>query len=247
MPRPERPLTGDSEIVRFAADLRELRRHAGNPTYRELAETAHFSKASVAEATSGRRLPSWSITSAFVLACGGDVHEWHERWQAMRAGLGRPVNRRPAADERSPASTDDPVLRRSRYSGAEQEIADDADPKRTGCAADPAGVLTLDSVEVTTADHEFLGNAELRHAPTYRVSWGRFVPSNRMLYLRARGTVTVAARRPATGTHGRPYSTGFDGQAVFGAILLTSPGGVEVTVTVQSSAGSGTATTACLR
>ena len=46
MPRPERPLDpSDGPVQRFAGELRELRRRAGNPGYRELALQAGYSAA----------------------------------------------------------------------------------------------------------------------------------------------------------------------------------------------------------
>jgi hypothetical protein len=84
--------------------------------------------------------------------------------------------------------------------------------------------------------------------PVCRASWRRFVPSGCLTYLnKSVITVTVTARRPATGTTGTPNTTRFDGQDVSGSILLDSCGCVEATVAVPSAEGSGTATTACGR
>ncbi|MFC0104899.1 helix-turn-helix domain-containing protein [Kibdelosporangium aridum] len=69
MPRAERPLaTGDSALLRFAADLRLLRQKAGNPTYRELAKRAHFSVTTLSSAANGRQLPSLNVALAYVRA-----------------------------------------------------------------------------------------------------------------------------------------------------------------------------------
>lgn len=86
MPRAERPLaTGDSALLRLAADLRMLRQKAGNPTYRELAKQAHFSVTALSSAANGRQLPSLSVTLAYVRACGGDEAEWEQRWHEVAA------------------------------------------------------------------------------------------------------------------------------------------------------------------
>jgi len=236
MSRPERPLEAlDSTEARFADALRALRRKAGSPTYRDLAVLAHASKASLSAAANGRRLPTWEVTKAFVGACDGDVDEWRGRWEASRLELGLS------------GAPPEIALSAARFVGRRQPVADNADPKRSGCATDPAGIVTLDSVEVHTENQQLLGLAELRHAPTYRVAWGRFVPSERLLYLRAAATITIVARRPATGTIGNTYSAAFDGQDVYGDILLQERGGVEATVTVECASGGGSATTACLR
>lgn len=86
MPRGERPLdAGDSPLLRFAGDLRSLRRNAGGPSYRELAGRAHYSVAALSDAASGRRLPSLAVTLAYVRACDGDTEEWEHRWHAVAA------------------------------------------------------------------------------------------------------------------------------------------------------------------
>lgn len=245
MPRPERSFdpAADAPVVRFAEELRKLRRKAGNPTYRDLAPRALCSKASLSAAASGRRLPTWEVTSGFVRACDGNLEDWRQRWQSARVEMGLPPA--PPATRREARVAAEPV-RTPRFLGRHEAVADNADPKRSRCASDPAGVVTLDRVEVHTARQELLGVAELRHAPTHRAVWGRFVPSDRLFYLRAESAITIVARRPATGTVGNPYTATFDGQAVYGAILLVEPGPVEITVTVECSAGGGSATTACL-
>jgi len=92
MPRAERPLAaGDGPVVRFAADLRKLREHAGNPVYRELSRRAHYSPAALSDAAAGRRLPSLSVTLAYVSACSGDTAEWERRWREVTAALREPT------------------------------------------------------------------------------------------------------------------------------------------------------------
>ena len=90
-----------------------------------------------------------------------------------------------------------------------------------------------------------MGVAELRYSPTYRAAWGRFTPGERLKFLRAEAVITIAACRPATNTIGEPFTLCFAGDAVYGNLLLVEQGGVEITVTVDSPAGSGSATTAC--
>lgn len=79
---PDGPLRG------FAQGLRDLRAQApGSPTYRTLAARARYSPSALSDAASGRRLPSWDVTAAFVAACGGDIEEWRERWRDLDARL----------------------------------------------------------------------------------------------------------------------------------------------------------------
>jgi transcriptional regulator with XRE-family HTH domain len=89
MPRRERPLdAGDGPLRELAAGLRQLRQKAGNPTYRELAEQAHYSISTLSSAASGQRLPTLAVTLAYVRACDGDVEEWERRWREAAEQLG---------------------------------------------------------------------------------------------------------------------------------------------------------------
>jgi hypothetical protein len=133
----------------------------------------------------------------------------------------------------------------ARFVGASQAVIDDADPKRTRCAADSEDVSTLDHIEIDTARQEQLGIVELRHSRSCNASWGRFTPSDRLIYLHLDAVVTISAFRPGTRTKGRPFSVHFDGQPVYGNILLNRSGCVQATVEVVSSGGGGRATTAC--
>ncbi|MET9229365.1 XRE family transcriptional regulator [Lentzea sp. NPDC003310] len=86
MPRTESPLeSADTELGRFAADLRALREKAGRPSYRALASRAHYSAATLSDAAGGKKLPSLAVTLAYVKACGGDVRAWEQRWRDIAA------------------------------------------------------------------------------------------------------------------------------------------------------------------
>ncbi|WP_192809912.1 nSTAND1 domain-containing NTPase [Actinomadura rudentiformis] len=100
------PLAGPVE--RLAWELRRLRDQAGRPSYRELAQRAHFSRSTLAEAANGMRLPSLEATLAYAVACGGDRAEWERRWQQ-------------AADELEQSQ------RRCPYPGPQPLGADEAD------------------------------------------------------------------------------------------------------------------------
>jgi WD40 repeat protein len=98
MPRPERALDpAEGAVQGFAVGLRRLREEAGGPGYRELARRAHFSATTLSDAASGRRLPTLTVTLAYVQACGGDPGEWEARWRAIAA---------PSADTADPVSGD---------------------------------------------------------------------------------------------------------------------------------------------
>lgn len=86
--RPEHPLDPQAGPVQnLAWELRRLRGKAGRPTYRRLAQQAHYSVTTLADAAKGDRLPSLEVTLAYVAACGGDPVEWETRWRAVAAEL----------------------------------------------------------------------------------------------------------------------------------------------------------------
>jgi hypothetical protein len=254
MPRPERPIDpSEGPVQKFATDLRKLRAEAGNPTYRKMADLVFFSKTTLSAAASGNRMPSWEATAAYVAACGGDAEEWISSYQAARKKLclADETSRRTTPQTFKPGQCNHhpeiscivasivPV----RFNGPPELVADNADPKRTGCAFDPQ-VTTLDKVEINTPAGNLLGIAELRYSPSFHVAWGRFVPSERMRYVK-NAMVTITAYRPATRTTGTPYITSYDGQAAFGNILLSRLGCVEITITITAPSGGGSATTRC--
>jgi hypothetical protein len=90
MGRPEKPVNSAGGLVaQFASELRQLRAQAGNPTYREMAQSAMFSPSVLSSAASGNRMPSLPVTLAFVTACGGDEETWRQRWLAVTGGYMR--------------------------------------------------------------------------------------------------------------------------------------------------------------
>ncbi|WBO65031.1 helix-turn-helix domain-containing protein [Streptomyces camelliae] len=93
MGRPERPLNpAAGPVQRFAHELRELRKAAGNPSYRTMAKAAGFSATTLSQAAAGERLPSLSVVQEYVRACGGDPEEWQLRWKEA----GQETDRAPA-------------------------------------------------------------------------------------------------------------------------------------------------------
>ncbi|WP_240139169.1 nSTAND1 domain-containing NTPase [Streptomyces sp. MUM 178J] len=133
MARKETPLDGgDGPLLRFAHDLRRLRRSAGAPTYRMLAAQAHYSIATLSSAASGRRLPSLDVALSYVRACGGDVDAWERRWHEVAAELsaeqrGAPAGGRPAGTAPAGDAAHTTTRGRPPYAGLAPLDADDAD------------------------------------------------------------------------------------------------------------------------
>ncbi|MEX3103775.1 WD40 repeat domain-containing protein [Streptomyces sp. ST1015] len=88
MGRPEKPVDPEAgPVQRFAYDLRALRRAAGNPSYRVMAETAGCSATTLSQAAAGERLPSFAVVHGYVRACGGDPGQWADRWKDVETAV----------------------------------------------------------------------------------------------------------------------------------------------------------------
>ncbi|WP_443053485.1 helix-turn-helix domain-containing protein [Streptomyces sp. NBC_00285] len=88
MGRPERPLDpGTGPVQRLAYELRDLRKAAGGPSYRAMAQGAGFSATTLSQAAAGERLPSLAVVEGYVRACGGDPSQWTPRWKEAEAEL----------------------------------------------------------------------------------------------------------------------------------------------------------------
>ncbi|KUN99686.1 hypothetical protein [Streptomyces caeruleatus] len=102
MGRPERPLDPASgPVARLAHELREVRKDAGTPSYRRMAEAAGFSATTLSQAAAGERLPSLAVVQGYVKACGGDPLEWEPRWKEAEAAVAEAV-REESADTAPP-------------------------------------------------------------------------------------------------------------------------------------------------
>ena len=66
-------------VERFASDLRELRRLAGNPTLAALDRTSGISKSVLSDAFNGKGLPTERTTEGLARALGADAVAWLER------------------------------------------------------------------------------------------------------------------------------------------------------------------------
>ncbi|MEU6251417.1 hypothetical protein [Streptomyces sp. NPDC047043] len=86
MGRPEQVLDPEAgALQQLAHQLRELRRAAGNPPYRTMAEATGISATTLSRAAGGKRMPSLDAVRAYVRVCGGDPGEWEPRWKEAEA------------------------------------------------------------------------------------------------------------------------------------------------------------------
>lgn len=79
MPPLQRPPDpADGAVAAFARRLYDLRRSAGEPSFRKMAarEDVHASYTRLSRASAGHDLPTWEVVQAYVTACGGDLRAW---------------------------------------------------------------------------------------------------------------------------------------------------------------------------
>ena len=115
----------DEVIGGFAAELRNLRSAAGEPSYRALEEASRkrggvqLSRATISDVLIGKRAPTWEFVVAFVKACAqfaeehghepmenSDLDRWRARYQQLIADLGQ----EPGATARSADRVDESGL-----------------------------------------------------------------------------------------------------------------------------------------
>jgi hypothetical protein len=67
----------------FAAELRQLRERAGNPTYLKMHRACGKirSKTALSEAAGGDHLPTWETVEAYVTALGANPADWLRQWE----------------------------------------------------------------------------------------------------------------------------------------------------------------------
>jgi len=67
----------------FAAELRQLREQAGNPTYLRMHRACGKirSKTALSEAAGGDHLPTWETVEAYVTALKANPADWRRRWE----------------------------------------------------------------------------------------------------------------------------------------------------------------------
>jgi transcriptional regulator with XRE-family HTH domain len=73
-------LSGSGAQADLARRLRALRDESGL-TLRQAAVKSGYSQAALSGAESGRRVPSWEVTEAFVQVCGGNPLTWRQLWE----------------------------------------------------------------------------------------------------------------------------------------------------------------------
>lgn len=152
MGRREKPIDDLQPFAEFANGLRTLRVSAGRPSLRAIAHEIHYSAGHVSDALSGKTLPTWDFTSAFVRVCGGEQKEWSVRWEQARSAKAAAGGSVPAATANGPTR---PSL------GADHR---ESQAERDGAAK----VLPVDPAEVHNREELSRALNQLRGARSYR-------------------------------------------------------------------------------
>jgi hypothetical protein len=158
--RPERPVDpAQGPLQSFAHELRELRRRAGNPSYRTLADRTHYSRTAISDAARGERLPTVDVTLAFVEACRGDPDEWRARWHLCRQQITRSSEAVPTDGLTGPAMAGDEAGMPA-VNGAGRRRAAAPRPGKTRLRTRPAGSRLVTPVTLVAFGITVLAQAE---------------------------------------------------------------------------------------
>lgn len=223
--------SGDS-VSGFAADLRKLRLEADNPTLARLQAETGISRTVLSDAFAGRQFPSARTVDGIVRACGGDLHYWLDRRDALteqetspKATTGphpvRTVSRRAAAllaagtfvvGVAASAATTALIVPAMlpQANAAQIAVETGLDPATTSCV-DDARVATGD----TRADNSLL---EIVWSDKCQAGWGRVT---RYDGLGNGNTVTIAIY-PETAPTGpdRQEATEHDVQGAYTTLVV---------------------------
>ncbi|WP_353961920.1 helix-turn-helix domain-containing protein [Streptomyces sp. NBC_01764] len=94
MARPPKEVCTDNPYLHeFASELRALKSKAGDPPYRVMASKSGVSITSLSQAASGRVLPTWRTTAAFVRAARVSEAKWRAKWESLNREMRAPVAR----------------------------------------------------------------------------------------------------------------------------------------------------------
>jgi hypothetical protein len=75
---------GQLTMHQFTAYLRDLHLSAGRPPIRQLAKVTGYGKTTIADALSGRAIPTWDVMQTLIAALDGDETEAKARWVAVK-------------------------------------------------------------------------------------------------------------------------------------------------------------------
>ncbi|GAA3779460.1 hypothetical protein GCM10022206_17990 [Streptomyces chiangmaiensis] len=91
MARPESPIpeTAPPPLRHFAQRMRSSRKATGI-NYRDMAKVANYSASALSQGASGKELPTWELTRAYILACDEDENEWQAFWEETQKLLSEP-------------------------------------------------------------------------------------------------------------------------------------------------------------
>ncbi|MFJ8018368.1 hypothetical protein [Streptomyces sp. NPDC096339] len=157
MPRQPSPISDDAsaELRELASGMRDLKDAAGL-TFATLNERVHYSTASLSGAVSGKKLPTWEVTWAFIHGCDpmADEQVWQERWRAAEEG----ELRRAEAEATAPdtAARRPGGVPRQRRSTVAELVREEVERRQQTTAWSPSEAMTVSTaLALCTTAYDF--------------------------------------------------------------------------------------------
>jgi transcriptional regulator with XRE-family HTH domain len=111
----------ENAVRAFGEQMRHVRLDVGSPSFRQLARRTNYAVSTLADATTGRRLPSRDVTEAFATACGVDPEPLIAQREAI--ALTAPLRTDPSGHEPAPSPDHATPISRLRYPLAPWQLA----------------------------------------------------------------------------------------------------------------------------
>ncbi|MFD5420925.1 hypothetical protein ACFWJT_23215 [Streptomyces sp. NPDC127069] len=158
MPRQPSPISPDAspELRELASAMRDLKDSAGL-TFSALTERVHYSTAALSGAVSGKKLPTWEVTWAFISGCDPEADEqvWKQRWLAAEEGEIR-RNEAEATDEEATTRRPAGAVPRPRRSSVAELVREEVERRQQTTAWSPSEAMTVSTaLALCTTAYDF--------------------------------------------------------------------------------------------
>ncbi|MGW6973751.1 helix-turn-helix domain-containing protein [Streptomyces sp. NPDC054952] len=158
MPRQPSPISPDAspELRELAGAMRDLKDGAGL-TFSALSERENYSTAALSGAVSGKKLPTWDVTRAFIRGCGAGAEEdaWKDRWLAAQEGERRRAETEAPGQDNTVRRQGGGVPRQRRSTVAEL-VREEVERRQQTTAWSPSEAMTVSTaLALCTTAYDF--------------------------------------------------------------------------------------------
>ncbi|MFE3761118.1 hypothetical protein ACFXPI_05040 [Streptomyces sp. NPDC059104] len=158
MPRQPSPISPDAspELRELASAMRDLKDGA-ELTFSALNERVHYSTAALSGAVSGKKLPTWDVTWAFISGCDPEADEpvWKQRWLAAEEGELRRVEA-VATDSEATVRRQAGGVPRQRRSSVAELVREEVERRQQTTAWSPSEAMTVSTaLALCTTAYDF--------------------------------------------------------------------------------------------